>query len=62
MARADKQKAEGSREKERQEAEVKQLWQTMKLASASDAPEDLDIRDGNLGGLFTTHQSPKSKG
>lgn len=56
MVRADKLKAKGVREKERQEAEVKQLWQMLKFAATSDGTEN-QMRDGNLGGMV-----PQRKG
>ena len=59
MTRADHLKSEGVQEKERHDAEIKQLWQTLKVAS-SDAEE---MRDGGgLGGLFSTQQPTIKKG
>ena len=58
MTRADKLKAEGVREKERHETEMKQLLQTLKVA-ASDS--DDQMKDG-LGGLFSTRQPSPKKG
>ena len=60
MARADRLKAEGVRERAGHEAEMKQLLQTMKVASAD---SDDQMRDGTgLGGLFSTRQPSPKKG
>ena len=59
MARADKQKADGVREKERHETETKQLCQTMKVASSD--PGTGEDQGGSLGGLFSTRSSPGKK-
>lgn len=60
MARADKLKAKGVWEKERQDAEMKQLWQTLKFASTSEVTEDqVENRDGNLGGMLSKQMTPK---
>ena len=62
MARADKQKAEGMREKERHDSEMKQLLQTLKVASSDPSVTGEDhMRDG-MGGLFSTRPSPGKKG
>lgn len=58
MARADKLKADGVKEKEHHDAEMKQLLQTLKVA-ASDS--DDQMKDG-LGGLFSTRQPSPKKG
>ena len=64
MARADKLKAEGVRQKEKHEAETKELWKTLKVASSDPSMGGEDqMRDGSLGGLFTTSRySPGKKG
>ncbi len=65
MARADRQKADGMREKEKHEVETKQLLQTLKVASSDPGVtggEDQEMRDGTLGGLFSTRPSPGKKG
>ena len=63
MARADKQKADGMREKDRHETEIKQLWQTLKIASSDPGGtgDEQGMKDG-LGGLFSTRTSPGKKG
>ena len=63
MSRADQLKSEGVREKEKHEVELKKLWQTLKVATSSDSEDQMQMRDGGLGGLFSTHQpSPPKKG
>lgn len=59
MSRADKLKAKGAREREKQDAEVKQLWQTLKFASGTSEATSDDLRDGNLGGMLTSQLTPK---
>lgn len=60
MTRADKLKADSVKEKERHETEMKQLLQTLKM-TASDSDEQ-PMRDGGLGGLFSTRQQSPRKG
>ena len=61
MSRADKLKADGMRERENHETEMKQLVQTLKMA-ASDSDEQIPMSDGGLGGLFSTRQPSPKKG
>ncbi len=55
MARADRLKGESVKDKEKHETEVKQLVQTLKVASGPSETEDpsSQFRDGGLGDMFS---------
>jgi len=61
MSRADRLKAEAVKEKDRHDVEVKQLAQTLKVASGPSDAEDpsSQFRDGGLGDMYAG-DSPNS--
>ena len=60
MARADRLKADGVKDREGHETEMKQLLQTLKVASSDSDEQMRDGGGGGLAGFFPARvQSPK---